>query len=410
MSAITLRLAWRNLWRHRRRTWLTTSAMVFSNILLVFMISLQFGTYGMMIDNTLRIFSGHIQLQAPGYNDDPRMRYTLPDIQPLAADLRMQLGSDQVAARASAFALVSSEERSFGIQLVGVEPQFEAQVSTLAGLVKQGRYLSDIAAAEVVVGSVMARNLKVAVGDELTLLGSGFDGSFAAGVVTVVGVFESGSADMDRSFAELPLAYFQDLFSMAGQGHSIAIRADGLEQVSVLKTSLSAYTSGRKDVVVLDWDALNPGLKQAIQADISSAWFMYMVLVVLVAFSVLNTQLMSVLERTREFGIMMALGLKPGRLGRLVMLETAMMAALGLALGVLLGGLLAVWLSHVGFSYPGMDTMAGRFNIPPKMYPQVNALSLLLGPLVVFIASLLAAIYPALRLHFLQPIQAMRAV
>ena len=87
---ITLRLAWRNLWRQPRRTWLTTGAMVFSNVLLVFMISLQFGMYGLMIDNTLQVFSGHLQVQAPGYNDDQKMRQVVADVQPLAARLRRQ--------------------------------------------------------------------------------------------------------------------------------------------------------------------------------------------------------------------------------------------------------------------------------------------------------------------------------
>jgi len=131
---------------------------------------------------------------------------------------------------------------------------------------------------------------------------------------------------------------------------------------------------------------------------------------VLVAFSVLNTQLMSVLERTREFGTMMALGLKPARLARLVMIETGMMTALGLLLGIALGGLITAYLSVAGFSYPGMAEMAVKFNLPERMYPVISPLSLTLGPAIVALGSLLAAIYPALRLNLLQPIEAMRAV
>jgi ABC-type antimicrobial peptide transport system permease subunit len=119
---------------------------------------------------------------------------------------------------------------------------------------------------------------------------------------------------------------------------------------------------------------------------------------------------MSVLERTREFGIIMALGLKPVRLGGLVLLETALMAGLGLALGVLLGGLLTLWVGQVGFAYPGMEEMAGKFNLAGRMYPQINGITLLLGPMTVFVACMVAALYPAARLHFMQPVQAMRSV
>jgi len=119
---------------------------------------------------------------------------------------------------------------------------------------------------------------------------------------------------------------------------------------------------------------------------------------------------MSVLERTHEFGIVMALGLTPGRLGRLVLLETAIMGVLGLLLGALLGGLFTYWFSVNGFSYPGMDEMAAKFNLPARFYPQVSAPSLLIGPAVVFIFTVLAAVYPALRLRKLHPVEAMRAV
>jgi ABC-type lipoprotein release transport system permease subunit len=161
---------------------------------------------------------------------------------------------------------------------------------------------------------------------------------------------------------------------------------------------------------VHDWDALQPGLKQAIAADMSSAFFMYGILVILVAFSVLNTQLMSVLERTHEFGIVMALGLTPGRLGRLVLLETAIMGLLGFILGALLGGIVTSWLTYHGFSYPGMDELAAKFNLPSRFYPEVSLLSLVSGPLVVFLFTVLAAFYPALRLRHLHPVEAMRAV
>jgi putative ABC transport system permease protein len=406
---IVLRLAWRNLWRHPRRTWLTMGAMVFANILLVFMISMQFGMYGLMIDNALKVFTGHLQVQAQGYNDDQKMRQVVPDIIPLADTIRARLSSDRVAARGQAFALASSEERSFGIGVYGVEPEFEARVSNIPGLISAGRYLDSSDAAEVVVGSVLARNLHVQVGDELTLLGSGVDGSFAAGVVEIVGIFNSGVSDIDRSVAEMPLGLFQDTFFMEGGGHQIVIVADNLDAVASLKADVQSLLPDDNKLVVLDWDELQPGLKQAIQADMSSSFFMYLVLVILVSFSVLNTQLMSVLERTREFGIVMALGLKPGRLGRLVLLETAIMGIMGSLLGAIAGAFVTSWFTANGLAFPGMDEMAARFNLPARMYPQVNAFSLLVGPTVVFLFTLLAALYPALRLRWQNPVVAMRA-
>ena len=405
---IVVRLAWRNLWRHQRRTWLTVGAMVFSNTLLVFMISMQFGMYDLMIDNTLKVFTGHMQVQAPGYKDDQKMRQTVPDILPLAGKLRATFPMEKIAARGTAFALASSEERSYGIGIFGVEPLHEPQVSSIPGLVSEGRYLAETDAPEIVIGAVLARNLRVEIGDEITLLGSGRDGSFAAAVATIVGIFDSGVPDFDRNIAQIPIAAFQDVFFMEGAGHQVVISSPSLEDAERVLPDISAALPGDAGLVMHDWDALQPGLKQAIKADMSSAFFMYGILVVLVAFSVLNTQLMSVLERTHEFGIVMSLGLKPGQLGRLVMLETAMLGVIGFVLGAIGGVIVTSYFSANGLSIPGMEEMAANFNLPPRIYFQATPWTMALGPFVVFVFTLLAAVYPALRLHKLHPVEAMR--
>jgi putative ABC transport system permease protein len=404
------RLAWRNLWRNRRRTWLTVGAMVFSNVLLVFLISLQLGSYDMMIEATLRAFTGHLQVQHRGYHEQPKIRRSIPGVLDRAQALRGELGLEALTARASAFALASSDERSLGIQIVGIEPDYEPLVSSLPGLVREGRWFSGVDAEEIILGKVLARNLKLSLGDEVTFIGSGRDGSFAAGIARVVGILDSGMTELDRSLAQMPIGYFDSVFTMEGHGHSIVVELASLDQVPGYQQRIEQYLSAETDLVVLDWDALQPGLRQAIRADMTSAWFVYSILIVLVAFSVLNTQLMSVLERTREFGIMLALGIKPLRLGSLVAQETALMSLMGLSIGVGIGWMLAYYLSVVGFTYPGMEEMGEKFNLPAYVYPEVSLLSMLWGPSMVFLGAMLAAIYPALRLLHLQPVAAMRAV
>ncbi len=382
--------------------------MVFSNTLLVFMISLQFGMYGLMVDNTLQVFTGHMQVQAPGYKDDQKMRQVVPEILPLATRLRDEFGLDSIAARAWAFGLASSDERSYGIGVFGVEPEYEPRVSSIPGLITEGRFLESDDETGIVIGAVLARNLRVAIDDELTLLGSGRDGSFAAAVVNVVGIFESGIPDIDRNFAQMPLELFQDVFYMDGAGHQVVISAATIDAAELLLPRVSALLPPDQELVVHDWDALQPGLRQAIQADMGSAFFMYGILVILVAFSVLNTQLMSVLERTHEFGIVMSLGLRPGRLGRLVMLETALMGLMGLVIGAITGTIFTTWFTVNGLSIPGMEEMAAMFNLPARIYPEVTFGTAIVGPLIVYAFTLLAAVYPALRLHRLHPVEAMR--
>ncbi|KZX57019.1 lipoprotein ABC transporter permease [Halioglobus sp. HI00S01] len=407
---VNWRLAWRNLWRHRRRTWLTVAAMVFCNTLLMFMISLQLGTYDMMINNSLAMVTGHVQVQQKDYLENQRMRDSVPAVEALAASVANELGLDTVAARGQAFALASSEDRSFGVLLAGVQPDKEPGVSSLPGLVSEGRYLAADDRDAIVIGAVLAKNLKVGLGDELTFLGSGRDGSFAAGLATVVGIVHTGMDEIDRGIAHVPLAWFQETFSMGDHGHTVVVRMPDLALVEGAVQRVAALLPEGQNLVALDWDALQPGLRQAIRSDLASGWVMYAVFIVLVAFSVLNTQLMSVLERTREFGVMLALGMGPGRLAKLVTIETFLLSLLGLLLGLLFGGLVVLWLSHAGFSYPGMEEMAAEFNMDSRFYPEVSFVALMWGPSTVFLFTMLAAIYPSLRLYKLEPVQAMRAV
>lgn len=400
---LMLRLAWRNIWRQPHRTQLTVAAMVFSNILLVFMVAMQTGMYAVMIDNTLRLSTGHYQIQAKDYLDHPAMYKTVEYGQQLAGELREQMGR-YVAARGQGFGLLSSDERSYAAQITGVEANYEADISSLPGLVKQGRYLNQSDAREIVIGKVLARNLKVDIGDELTLLGSGKDGSIAADVFTIVGLFDTGNQEIDRLMAHIPLNTFQQVFSMGQDVHAVVITASSLGRADELATGLSVSA----EQVLLEWPQLHPGLMQAIKADISSALVMYLVLIILCGFSVLNTVLMAVLERTREFGIFMALGLRPVQISGLILLESFFLALLGMCIGILAGGVITAYFEVYGLSIPGYEEAAARFNMPDRFYPSVDGISLFAGPACIFVAAFLASLYPALKILYLQPLDAMR--
>jgi len=414
VSALGWRLSWRNLWRHRRRTLLTAGGMVFCNTLLVVLITLQLGSYRMMIDNALAASTGHLQLQHRDYLDGQHMRQSVPEVRALADSLRALALPAAIAARAETFVLASSETRTLGIGITAVEPEREPAVSSLPGLLRGGRYLELAEAAEIVLGAALAHNLGVAPGDELVLLGSAHDGSVAAAVVEVVGLIETGVDAVDRLLAQVPLAWFDQAFAMRGHGHRVVLRLAALEQLPAVREQLQTWIGeparGLEALRLLDWRRLEPGLEQAIRSDLLSAWVLYGVLILLVALGVLNTQLMSVLERRREFGVMLALGLRPLRLAQMLLIETALLGLLGLAGGLLFGGALAGWLAAVGFSYPGMEDMAARFNLEARIYPDVGPTALLWGPLLVFLASLLAALYPAAQLLRLRPLPAMRGV
>ncbi|MCB0325278.1 MAG: ABC transporter permease [Bdellovibrionales bacterium] len=408
-----LRIGWRSIGRNRRRTVLTLLAIGFATAVLVFFVALQLSSYSASINATTALFSGHLQVQRAGYLDRPQIRQSFADPRALREAILGLPGVRAGSVRGFGFALLSSAERSIGAQLVGVEPEREAQVSSIAGVIRRGRYLSSTGAEEAVVGASLARNLKVDVGSEVSFVGQARDGSLAAAVVRIVGIFESGSPEFDRGVAFLPFDYFAETFSTEGQAHAIALRLDdSADAVAQEQTIASLINGSRKDsdaLVVLRWDELVPGLKQVIELDMASGWLFYVSLVLVVGFTVLNTFLMSVLERTREFGLLLALGARPTRIGLQIILECGLVTVLGLAVGVGMGTVAVTYFGRYGFSVPGSEELMREWNLPATVYPRMSWRAALQGPSVLFATGLLAAVYPALRVLRLVPIKALRA-
>jgi len=404
------RFAWRNIWRHPRRTILTMLAIAFGSALLVFSIGFQLGQYDLMIKGSVSIYQGLIQVQKDGYLDEPKMRNSIENIQSVTQKIRESTGINSIAARANGFALVSSQQRSYGTLITGVEPDFEKDVSIIPGTVKQGHYLSSDEANEIIIGKSLAKNIKAEIGDELTIMGSGRDGSIAATILPVVGIYESGSRELDRNLIQIPLKTFQKIFTMGTHGHSIVFYHDDIKQEPLFMSQISSAVADQKNLVTLSWDQVQPGVKQMIELDYSSGWFMYVVLIMVITFSILNTFLMSVLERTREFGIMLALGYKPFNIGKLVMLEALLLTLFALAFGTLIGLAINLYYAKYGLTFEGMEEIASMYNMPSTLYPQISLESTLLGPLIIFIFTLLSALYPAMKIRKLQPVEAMRKI
>lgn len=402
-------MAWRNLWRQPRRTVLSSLTIAFTSAFLIFMPSMQNGSYDAMIENTLRLYDGYAEIQRPGYHDDPEIRTSITDSQAVVTELEALPGLQAVTTRAISYALLASEQRSFGAQIVGVEPASEPAVSTVASNIHEGRFLQGEASAEVVLGETLARNLRLSVGDRVTLLGMGRDGSLAADSLTVVGVFATGINAMDRLVAEIPLGRFQETFSMPDQVHTIVLSGASLPRFQPSLPAIRAIAE-KHQLTMQDWKQLKPGLWQGILLDISTASLIYVAMIIVVTFSLLNSLLMSVLERTREFGMLIALGMRPGAIGRMVWLETVMLLLLGLSVGIALGYGLSQYYAEVGIYFGESQELFSQFGLPGAMYPKVNAFTLLAGPGAIAVCVILAGAYPILRIRRLEPVAAMGAV
>lgn len=409
--SINLRMAWRNLWRNPRRTLLTVAAIAFACLLLVFMLSFQFGSYETMINTAVKVQTGHLHVEAKEYQDKQDMRLVIKDPKAVAKVMEAAPGIEAFTARANAFALISSKQRTYGALVVGIDPETEAKVSTLKKIIRQGEYLKPGDAEGALVGRLLARNLQVKVGDELTVLGQGRDGSIAAMVLKVRGIYASGIDEFDRSSIQMGLKSFQDNFSMQGAVHQMVAICYHLDDVAGAEAYIASHLPPQTNpsLTVLDWKQLMPGLLQGIEIDLVSGIIFYLILIVVVTFSILNTFLMSILERTHEFGVLMAIGAKPGRLSKLVIMESSAMTLLGVISGMIMGALITWYFQVNGIDLGAQDVMA-QYGITGLIYPRLSWLSLTVGPGVVMIMTLLAALYPTRRIWRLKPVEAISYV
>jgi putative ABC transport system permease protein len=411
--SIETKMAWRNIWRNPRRTILTVCAITFATVLLVFMLSFQFGSYETMINTSVKISTGHLQVQAEKYQEKKSIRFVIPDPRAIAAIVDQIPEVAAYTFRGQAFALISSKDRTYGVVVTGIDPQKEATVSRIKKLVQAGNYLTADDVNQALVGNLLAKNLRVSIGDELTLLGQGRDGSIGATVLQVKGIFRSGIDEFDRSAMQIPLSTFQDIFSMEGAVHEVVIIGKSLSDVSRIKAQLKAalaVLNNGKALKILDWQELMPGLRQAIEMDLVSGLIFYGLLIIVVAFSILNTFLMAIFERTKEFGVMMAVGTTPRRLTKILLIESMSMTLIGIITGICIGIGITYYFQIHGIDFSGGSELLSQFGITGRMYPKLSLLSVSIGPFMVLFFTLFAALYPALKVRRLRPVEAMTAV
>ncbi len=400
-------LAWRNIWRNPRRSVLTILAIVFASGLLVFMLSFQFGAYEDMIDSSVRLSTGHLQIQARGYQDRPEMHKVIENPDHLLEKIGALDGVEAVTVRSEAFALAVGANRSKGIMVGGVIPGVEHRISSLPGQIRKGRYLRDDDVDTAVIGALGAKRLQIDIGDECTLMGQGRDGSVAATVVTIVGIFRTGIDEFDRTVMQIPFSDFDTIFTMEGSAHRLVITTKTLADDRSVAAAIGILP-GISEFVVLTWDELTPGLRQSIELDLIGGIIMYAILVIVVAFSILNTFFMAIFERTREFGVLMAIGTKPVRLVKIMLLESLAMTCVGLFTGMALGIAITLLFSQYGISMGESSDLLAQYGIADRLYPRLTLVSIIVGPAIISVVTFITALIPALKIVRMRPVVALR--
>jgi ABC-type lipoprotein release transport system permease subunit len=403
-----LRLALRNLWRNPRRTLLTLSAMVVSSSLLILALGVFSGMLRDMLASATEQYRGHLVISRKGYQEDRDLFATFAATDSLRREL---LGRPQVTGlspRLRGFGLLAHGDSTYPAELLGVEPAAESGVTTLARQLTDGTFLPAASGSGAVLGRELARKLGVGPGDELVFVTQAADGSIGNDLLTVTGVFATGDAGHDNALVLVGLPWLQRVLALPGAVHELA--ASVAEPLRAAETAKALSPVLPPGLEALDWGALLPEMREVIASFDVSRMIMVVILYAAAGLGILNTCFMSVLERTREFGILMAMGLRPAQVRRLVLLETLALGAIALGLGAGLGLALSLAMARHGIDLSGVITpvtYAGG-TILPRLRAVLEPANFLLPAALLLLVCLLAGFIPANRAARLRPAEAIR--
>ena len=401
-----IRLALRNLARNRWRSGLTVAGVAIAVAALAWSQTMMEAFLDTMIKSAAAVQLGDLRVESEAHARESSVYDTFPATDALLERVRRVPGVRAAAPRLSCFALVGREARSQAAMLIGVAPQAEAQASDVARSIVAGAWLSSSderspGAREIVLGVHLARLLSAQVGDELVGMIQAADGSIGDDRLRVVGLARTGTSELDRGAAWMRLPDVGWLAALEGQAHELMLRIERGAQLDEVAGALRAELVGADGpkLVVRTWEELVPDLRQLVDITRLTMVVLYAIVYFVAALGILNAQRMTALERKREFAVMMAVGVTPGRLASLVVLEAALLTGLGVVVGGLLGWGLSAWHAHAGLDLVALGSEGfsyGGAAIAPRLYCVVQPALIVSPALAVLAVGVLCGLWPAL--------------
>jgi ABC-type lipoprotein release transport system permease subunit len=405
-----LRLAWRNVWRHRRRTLLIVSAMGFGLSLMMMYDGLVDGFNQAIYGNAIKVLGGNIQVHAAGYLESAEQKPLLPlaDDAKVLEVVRAQPGVVTASRRINTGGLASSREGAFAVGITAIEPEVEQQVNLAGQNVVAGRGLTASDGDSVFIGKGLAEAMNVTVGDRISLSGRAAHEQLRQRTMTVVGVYDLGMVDIEKVSVYISLSEAQTLYDLPGQSTEVAVFLDRVGGERQLINKLSPALPGHE---LASFEDSYPELQYALASKGRAMDIFSVIILGIAGIGILNLLLMAVYERTREIGVLGAMGLKPRQISLLFILEGTLIGVVGVVLGIVLGLAFNGMIRAVGLdftSFSGMTSYTAL--ITDKIYPSWGISKLLSRGLTVAIIAALAAVVPAREAAQRDPAEALHYV
>lgn len=401
------KLAWRNLWRNKRRTFIVISSIIFSVLLAAWMRSMQEGSYASMIENVVQYYSGYLQVQDTAYWDER----TLENSMEVSEQLKKKIGDMDdvtlVSHRIESFALAANHQHSKPAMVLGIEPRAEDSITNISEKIIKGKFISP-GDKGVILAKGLAGFLDLGVGDTLVLLGQGYHGISANGLFKIKGILDHPNQEFNKRLVFMDINTARDFYSVYDRSTSLVIMTHDHYQLNNLKKKIEEILPPGK--TVMTWIEMQPEVQQLIQSDRAGGIIMLGILYVVIAFGMFSVVMMMVKERQREFGVSHAIGLKKRKLAAIVFLETIFIGIAGCATGLIISYLFCLYFYHNPIPLTGETASAmAQYGMEPYMFFSLKSSLFYNQMILVFLISAFISIFPIWNIYQLKITKAMHA-
>lgn len=399
-----IKLAFRNIFRQKRRSLFTMLSIMGSFVLCSMAIGLVYGTYGKVIDTFTRGHSGHVQIHAPGFLERPSLFKNIKEWKDFPSIIDKHSEVVGQAPRVIGSVLLSLGEKTTGAKIFGINPEKEAITTSVMNKISTGHQISPESNNDIILGNALAKILSAKIGDSIILMTQAADGSMSNDSFNVVGILSEASDAMESRHAYIHIEKAQEFLVLGNRIHEYVIALKSYEDAQDIAAKLSLEI---KNVEVSPWQEIEAEFYKAMKADQTGIWINLGIMLFIVSIGVLNTVLMTILERTREFGILKAIGTRPSSIFIMVIIETAILAFVSIGVGLFFALFINYQLSIIGIPYP-MPIEIGGMALH-HLYGQVAFFNIWVPALVVTLSSVGVSIIPAIRAAQIIPVKAIRS-
>ena len=400
------KLAWRNLWRNRTRTWLSATVIAIGLMALIFVDTMVEGMSVNMVKNATDTIMGHAQIHAQGFRDEYDVKLTINNLDVMLTNLKDHSDLKDMSMRVVTYSMLSSAEGVEPILTLGIDPEEEKKLSKFDEAIIAGDYISSVSGGDLILGWKLAEKMELRLGERLVLTAVDAEsGEMVQELFRLSGIYKTGDNEMDASMALAPRETLQHMLKLEGKIHEIAMRYAHMNENGTPAIPVTKPDKESGNDLSL-WTELMPAMQAALQLTDQSMAIMGLILFFIVALGITNTLLMGLYERMFEFGIIKSIGTTPWQTARLMVYEAFCLGVFGSIVGLMLAVIVTILFAKYGIDYTGIEYSGITFQ--EKIYPSIHLERLVVYPFWSLGFTLVASLYPAFKLWRILPVEALR--